>query len=142
MIIINKIKIDGKIVSFSKPLGKEDNKYYFMKIKQSRVFNGGMHSTFFDVKVYSDKLKENKELYVIGKKVMIEGRLDSYFKDENLIIYIVLESISNNLYNEFGDVISYDTDGTMLWHGKRCEKIPMSEIEEQELKDLIKEVTG
>lgn len=142
MIKINKIKIDGKIVSFSKPLGKEDKKYYFMKIKQSRVFNGEMHSTFFDVKVYNDKLKDNKELYVIGKKVMIEGRLDSYFKDENLIIYIVLESISNNLHNEFGDIISYDTDGTLLWHGKRCEKIPMSEKAEQELKDLIKEVTG
>ena len=139
MIKINKIKIDGKIVSFSKPLGKEDEKYYFMKIKQSRVFNGNKHSTFFDVKIYNDKLRENKELYVIGKKVIIEGRLDSYFKDRNLITYIILEKIRDNFSNELGDIISYDTDGTLLWHGKRCEKIPMDEKEEKELKELINE---
>lgn len=141
MIKINNIIIDGKIISISKPLGKTDKKYYFIKIKQSRVFNRKVHSTFFDVKVYNDKLKNNKQLYVIGRKVIIEGKLDSYFKNKNLITYIVLDSISDNLYSEFGDIVSYDSDGTMLWHGKRCKKIPMSEIEEQELKDLIKEVT-
>ena len=103
---MNNVKIDGKIVGISKPIGKEGNKYYFIKIKQSRVFNEEKHSTFFDVKVYSNILKKHKELFLVDKKVMIEGNLDSYFKDDNLITYIVLEKINDNFYNKLGDILS------------------------------------
>ena len=36
-------------------------------------------------------------------------------------------------------MISYDTDGVMLWHGKRCEAIPPTEEELKEMEELLKE---
>ena len=36
-------------------------------------------------------------------------------------------------------MISYDTDGVMLWHGKRCEATPPSEEELKEMEDLLSE---
>ena len=40
--------------------------------------------------------------------------------------------------NVFDKIISYDTDGVMLWDGKRCESEPCSEEELKELKELLK----
>lgn len=36
-------------------------------------------------------------------------------------------------------IISYDTDGVMLWNGKRCESEPCSDEELKELEELLKE---
>ena len=35
------------------------------------------------------------------------------------------------------NIISYDTDGVMLWHGKRCEAIPASPEEIKEMEELL-----
>ena len=42
-------------------------------------------------------------------------------------------------YEEEVPMISYDTDGVMLWHGKRCESIPPTEEELKEMEDLLSE---
>ena len=36
--------------------------------------------------------------------------------------------------------ISYDSDGVMLWNGKRCESIPCTPEEEQEIDNILKEL--
>ena len=35
--------------------------------------------------------------------------------------------------------ITYDTDGVMLWDGKRCESVPASPEEIAEMEDLLSE---
>ena len=139
MININKIIINGKIISISKSIGEEKNKFYFVKIVKSRIYKGKKYSTFFDVKVYNEKFNDNKDKFVINKEILLEGKLDSYIKDNNLITFIILDKVSDNIYDRFEDIISYDVDGTMLWHGKRCEKIPMLKEEEEKLKKELSE---
>ena len=36
-----------------------------------------------------------------------------------------------------GPKINFDTDGIMLWNGKRCESVPMNPEEEAKLKDIL-----
>ena len=36
-----------------------------------------------------------------------------------------------------GTKINFDTDGIMLWNGKRCESVPMNPEEEAKLKDIL-----
>ena len=38
----------------------------------------------------------------------------------------------NNNKEIFNKIISYDTDGVMLWHGKRCESVEPTEEERKE----------
>ncbi len=38
--------------------------------------------------------------------------------------------------------IGYNIDGVMLWHGKRCESIPASKEEQEEIEQLIREIAG
>ena len=35
------------------------------------------------------------------------------------------------------NIISYDIDGVMLWHGKRCEATPASTEEQKEMEELL-----
>lgn len=48
----------------------------------------------------------------------------------------------NNNKEIFNKIISYDTDGVMLWHGKRCESTPPTEEEQKEMEDLLREFKG
>ena len=43
----------------------------------------------------------------------------------------------NNNKEIFNKIISYDTDGVMLWHGKRCESVEPTEEERKEMEDII-----
>ena len=49
---------------------------------------------------------------------------------------------NNNNYNIKESQITYDTDGVMLWHGKRCEFKQASPEEIAEMERLINEITG
>ena len=45
----------------------------------------------------------------------------------------------NNKFNNkiLNNIISYDTDGVMLWHGKRCESTPATLEEQKEMEELL-----
>ena len=45
-------------------------------------------------------------------------------------------------YNIKETLITYDTDGVMLWNGKRCESEPASPEEIAEMEAMIKEIVG
>lgn len=48
----------------------------------------------------------------------------------------------NNNYNIKDQQITYDTDGVMLWHGKRCESVPASPEEIAEMEEMLKGIVG
>lgn len=49
---------------------------------------------------------------------------------------------NNNKFNIMNEIISYDTDGVMLWHGKRCESTPCTLKEQKEMQDLLANFKG
>lgn len=53
--------------------------------------------------------------------------------------YNYKNNINSNVLDE---IISYDEDGVMLWHGKRCEAIPCTEEEQKELDEMLSEYRG
>ena len=125
--------------------------------------SNGYFANLFGVKpkAISVTIKKLKDLDLINVK---------YIRNENLVkqISITLTSnvwkrISNNEvvnkeegitymkeYNNkinnnkgiFNKIISYDTDGVMLWHGKRCESVEPTEEERKEMEDLLSEFMG
>ncbi len=48
----------------------------------------------------------------------------------------------NNNKEKFNKIISYDTYGVMLWHGKRCESVEPTEEERKEMEGLLSEFMG
>ena len=46
------------------------------------------------------------------------------------------ENNNKEIYNK---IISYDTDGVMLWNCKRCELVPPTKDEQKEMEDLLSE---
>ena len=117
--------------------------------------SNGYFANLFGVKpkAISVTIKKLKDLDLINVK---------YIRNENLVKQrsITLKSnvwkgISNNEvvnkeeeitymkeYNNkeiFNKIISYDTDGVMLWHGKRCESVEPTEEERKEMEDLLSE---
>ena len=62
--------------------------------------------------------------------------------EEEIITYKKKYNNKDNnkkIVNNKGPVISYDTDGVMLWNGKRCESLPLTEEEQQEMNKLLEE---
>ncbi len=101
-----------------------------------------------DKKVYVS-LNISRELYntyqdyfVKGNKVFIKGYLNSYVdKTKHIQSFITTTDISNNPNDiktgRKAPHIRYDPDGVMVWNGKRCEAIPPTEKELQEMQELL-----
>ncbi len=124
---INNILINNKYVT----LGLTCKKY------SSNEKNNVVYAS---LKVYKDLYENNIDLFILGKNVYVKGYLNSY-SDKNKTIhnYVTVTKIeSYDFINATGPVIGYDYDGVMLWNGKRCESIPLTEEEKAEMEELLK----
>lgn len=121
-----------------------DNKFIWFDIKKDEYYkdkDGKMKNnpSFFSVRVSKNmkyKLETNIEIIVKG---IPKGFVDKNGYRQNYIHATEVNALTTNKYDE---IISYDTDGVMLWNGKRCESIPMSKEEQEEIDKLIKECIG
>ena len=90
----------------------------------------------------SNQHKSNRIIYLtndIWDKYNDDSRLNKqedigYMKGHNNYY-----NNKNNYKYNTSDQISYDEDGVMLWNGKRCESIPLTEEEQNEMEELLKE---
>lgn len=117
--------------------------------------SNGYFANLFGVKpkAISVTIKKLKDLDLINVKYI---RNENLVKQRNITLKSnVWKGISNNEivnkeeeitymkeYNNkeiFNKIISYDTDGVMLWHGKRCESVEPTEEERKEMEDLLSE---
>lgn len=73
------------------------------------------------VKQRSITLKSNVWKGISNNEVVNKEEEITYMKEYNNKI--------NNNKEIFNKIISYDTDGVMLWHGKRCESVKPTEEE-------------
>ena len=106
--------------------------YIINKLKNNVVYAS--------LKVYKDLYENNIDLFILGKNVYVKGYLNSY-SDKNKTIhnYVTVTKIeSYDFINTTGSVIEKDCDGVMLWNGKRCESVPLTEEELSELEELLK----
>lgn len=111
------------------------NEYY--KDKEGNMKN---NPSFFSARL--SKTLKHKYILDTNIEVVIKG-IPKGFIDKNGYRqnYIHITEINGVELNEniFDKIISYDTDGVMLWNGKRCESEPCSDEELKELEELLKE---
>lgn len=123
-----------------------DDKYIWFDIGkyENYVDKDGIKKTnpsFFSARIYRHTkytLNLNDEIYVKG---VPKGYVDKNGYRQN---YIHVNEINNSPICEdtLDKTIDYDIDGVMLWHGKRCESIQASKEEQEEIKRLMREITG
>lgn len=141
----NNIEITGTISSISKEnYTTNGKKFIFFDIAQdTKQQDGTYNHTYYSIKLSSDLILRYKEIIKIGNKIYVNGYLTNYIKDGIKHYYIfpnTIKTIDKDFnYEEEVPMISYDTDGVMLWHGKRCESIPPTEEELKEMEDLLSE---
>lgn len=141
----NNIIIEGNISSINENV---EEKYTWFDICQNNTYKDKegkdvKETSFFSAKINKEKLKD-LSLFNIGSFVVVEGIPKSYI-DKNKVkrFYIFVLNIYDALtYKRKSQAdleIDYDTDGTMLWNGKRCEATPPSKEEKQEMDNILSE---
>lgn len=64
-------------------------------------------------------------------------------KDKTIHNYVTVTKIEGyDFISSNGPVIEEDYDEVMLWNGKRCESVPLTEQELTELEELLKPFKG
>lgn len=121
---------NGKYIKFGLTTNKytlnEDKKVYVSLNISRELFN-----------IYQD-------LFLKGNKVFVKGYLNSYI-DQNKKIqsFITVTDISNSpndiTNGRKSPHIRYNPDGVIVWNGKRCEAIPPTKEELNEMEELLKD---
>ena len=139
----NKVELIGKITSISDiKIDINNNKFMFFDVVQNEMIDNKIYnSSFYKVRLNNDLIIKYKELLIKGNNLYIDGYLHSYKKDTRLIYYIYPKEIIKldenfNIENEI-PLISYDADGVILWHGKRCEAISPTDEELKKIENLL-----
>ena len=142
----NKIELIGKITSLSYERKDINGKrfMFFDIVQNDKLDNNSYSSSFYKVKLNEELLNKYQDIIKVSNNIYIIGYLNSYLKDNQNIYYIYpkeIKLLDKNYKLEDDDIpmIDYDTDGVMLWHGKRCEAIPPSEEELKDMEDLLSE---
>ena len=139
---LNDIKLSGFINSIT------DTDDMYIKFGMTCIKNANElnKNIFVSLNINRDLYNKYKDFFVKGKKVYVRGYLNS-FSDKNKKIqnFITVTDIFD-CYNSFSKnikepepIIRYDSDGVMVWNGKRCESIPLAEEELKEMEKLLSE---
>lgn len=141
---MNNINIEGVISRISDKY-QEKNITFFEVARNREYLKDGFvekDTSFFSAVIDNKLLEKYRDIFKVGQKVVVSGIPNSYFDKEGHKCFTirVLNLYSSNEYVKegySGPVISFDTDGVMLWNGKRCEAVPMDPEEEKEIKDIL-----
>jgi len=133
------ITYSGNITSIRNNVDKKYIWFDIGKIESYEDQDGKARTnpSYFSARIY--KCYENKFNISLNDKVCVRGIPKGYVDKKGYrqnYIHVTEYNgiiIDENLVNQFGE----DTDGTPLWHGKRCEKIPMTEEEEKEFQEIL-----
>ena len=98
--------------------------------------------------VYSNEThsKSNRTIY-LTEDLWSKYRETNRFNNQEIIGSITGHNnnynYKNNIKSNINDsTITYNTDGVMLWHGKRCESVPASPEEIAEMEEMLKGIVG
>lgn len=133
---INEVIISGVINNIT----DNNNQYIKFGLTTIKYDNGKVYTS---LNINRNLYEIYKDFFVKGNKIYIKGYLNSYSSNNKIQSFITVVDIANNyddiLKGRKAPHIRYDPDGVMVWNGKRCESIPPTEEEQQELDELLKD---
>lgn len=145
---IDKIILEGNISRIND--NNNDNFIWFDICKNEKYKNKNGEeqevTSFFSAKVERNKIKNN-DLFKVGSWIVITGIPKSYLDKNNYKKFYIftldiigMKEFQNQKQKEKKDsIFSYDDDGVMLWHGKRCESEECTPEELEEMDKLLSE---
>lgn len=133
---INEVMISGVINNII----DNNNQYIKFGLTTIKYDNGKVYTS---LNINRNLYEIYKDFFVKGNKVYIKGYLNSYSLNNKIQSFITVIDISNN----FDDIsngrkaphIRYDPDGVVVWNNQRCEAIPPTKEEHEELEKLLSE---
>lgn len=136
----NQVILDGIIKSIT--VGKSG--YYLLNVLTYKFNNDKYKEVYISISIHDNLYQIYKDLLFKENQVFFKGYLNSYKTKENkyttiISITDIFESYDGLTKGESGPHIRYDPDGVMVWNGKRCEAIPPTKEELDEMENLLKD---
>ena len=139
------ILVHGKIINIKNHV---DDKYIWFDISNDEYYkdkDGKLknYPSFFSARI--PKTIANKYILDTNIEIIVKGIPKGYLdKNGYRQNYIHVTEINGEQANEdmLNQIISYDTDGVMLWNGKRCESIPTTKEKQLEIQKMINKLCG
>ena len=124
----------------------DDDKYVKFSIVSKKYSNNSNSKVYISLNISRELYYENLDYFSVNNKVFIKGYLNSYSVNNRMQNFITVTKISDN----YDDIINcrksphirYDSDGVMVWNGKRCESKEPIEEEKREMEEILKEFGG
>lgn len=124
----------------------DDDKYVKFSIVSKKYSNNSNSKVYISLNISRELYYENLDYFFVNNKVFIKGYLNSYSVNNRMQNFITVTKISEN-YDDIincrkSPCIRYDSDGVMVWNGKRCESKEPTEEEKREMEEILKEFGG
>lgn len=133
---INEVMISGVINNIT----DNNNQYIKFGLTTIKYDNGKVYTS---LNINRNLYEMYKDFFVKGNKVYIKGYLNSYSSNNKIQSFITVVDIANDyddiLKDRKSPHIRYDSDGVMVWNGKRCESVEPTDEERIEMEKLLNE---
>lgn len=137
---INHVLLSGIIVNIKEGIGG----YILFTMKCKKYSESKYNFVYVSLSIYEDLYNIYKDVFVKDNEIFIKGYINSYVdNNKNYKMFISVIGVSKSYEQLIEDkktpYIRFDSDGVMVWNGKRCESTPLSEEELKEMDELLNE---
>ena len=137
---INQVLLSGIIVNIKEGIGG----YILFTMKCKKYSESKYNFVYVSLSIYEDLYNIYKDIFVKDNEIFIKGYINSYVdNNRNYKMFISVIGVSKSYEQLIEDkktpYIRFDSDGVMVWNGKRCESTPPSEEELKEMDELLNE---
>ena len=137
---INHVLLSGIIVNIKEGIGG----YILFTMKCKKYSESKYNFVYVSLSIYEDLYNIYKDIFVKDNEIFIKGYINSYVdNNKNYKMFISVIGVSKSyeqlIEEKKTPYIRFDSDGVMVWNGKRCESTPLSEEELKEMNELLNE---
>ena len=137
---INHVLLSGIIVNIKEGIGG----YILFTMKCKKYSESKYNFVYVSLSIYEDLYNIYKDIFVKDNEIFIKGYINSYVdNNRNYKMFISVIGVSKSyeqlIEGKKTPYIRFDSDGVMVWNGKRCESTPPSEEELKEMDELLNE---
>ena len=137
---INQVLLSGIIVNIKEGIGG----YILFTMKCKKYSESKYNFVYVSLSIYEDLYNIYKDIFVKDNEIFIKGYINSYVdNNKNYKMFISIIGVSKSyeqlIEGKKTQYIRFDSDGVMVWNGKRCESTPLSEDELKEMDELLNE---
>ena len=137
---INQVLLSGIIVNIKEGIGG----YILFTMKCKKYSVSKYNFVYVSLSIYEDLYNIYKDIFVKDNEIFIKGYVNSYVdnnRDYKMFISVigVSKSYEQLIEDKKTPYIRFDSDGVMVWNGKKCESTPLSEEELKEMDELLNE---